>query len=268
MKKKNKSNSELTRLVNPSIKSSARKTKKDLTYYYSLTNVKYYDDDDEDEEAVAGNNSSSKRCSLSSSLSSISSSKNQNQPQTSTSASVESYASSSSTSDEEADVALESATPIITQQQGDGEEPIQFYRLQKSITLPNANEIAQLASTGQSIGGYIKARSSSSLIDEQEEQRFADDNAALMSATDGVYTTCRQQENNNLLSPVVTRLKMLNPSLNHQHKSLSDYCVTSSRYILSRFRRRYRTYRNHFRCHSINRCYMKMSKSMSVNRRG
>lgn len=61
----------------------------------------------------------------------------------------------------------------------------------------------------------------------------------------------------------------INPQLSVHHKSLSDYCVTSSRYILSRFRRRYRAYRQHFRYASANRCCAgKLSKSMSVNRRG
>lgn len=295
-KKKNKSNSELTR----NIRSSA---KKDLTYYYSLTNVKYLMDDDED------TNSNERRFS-SSSLSSISSSSNgatadpataDNQLSGSASSSSEPVTSSS----DEDDIILEESPR--EDHDDDDEDDVDdrivqpVYRLQKSITLPNANEMAQFANC-QTMGGYIKARTSSSMLDEtssfarsscQEpsglsgapETGDAVDNDGLMAHTECSEAGCcglnfsEQAQFDFPISVHVANANVVpvsnvtnantpvrpNRPLSHNHKSLSDYCVTSSRYILSRYRRRYRNYRQH----GVNRCRSsKLSKSMSVNRRG
>jgi hypothetical protein len=266
LSKKNKSNSELI----------SKRVCKDLSYYYSLTNVKYYMDDDEEDSRGAN-----AKC-LSSSLSSISSAKS-----TSLSSAAGGNKTSSDNDDNDLELfsnhyqppSLQLEPPAVAHSSSKAQQ-IPFYKLQKSITLPNANEMAQFANT-QTMG-FSKTSSmnaSSSLnsnnmscegvigvdddyydengqIDE-EEQLNMDSNKCNFPTEPIVGTRYvnqqyqqQQQQRHHRNTPA--------------HKSLSEYCVTSSRYILNRFRK-YKNYR-HFRC-STNRC-SKLSKSMSMNKRG
>lgn len=207
--KRNKSNS-----------SYLNRTSNDLSYYYSLTNVKYNAADDDYVEESA--NEQPSKC-LSSSLSSISSS--------------QSAKTTNKTSEEEMDESehepeRESSNP---------------YKIQKSITLPNANEILNFYQNHQV---FNKTRSISS----------TDVSAVLEDSSSSVEVSGSNTSNTSSgQQAAAAQFYRCN------HKSLSDYCMTSSKYILDRYRK-HSTKNHHYYYHHHNR-HGVMSKSMSVNNR-
>ena len=280
LNKRNKSNSELI----------CKRICKDLSYYYSLTNVKYYLDDEEEEAATTEAAATTSRVSnvnkcLSSSLSSISSAKSSERPlSTSPHRSVGDNKSSSS-SDEEEDILNHQPVSLPLQSY-----QIPFYKLQKSITLPNAHEMAQFANTqtmGFSKTSSMNASSSLNSNNMSCEGVLGIDDVDVDEENHGAVYYCENGQINEEVSsppphqhlndfkfptepsPIVGAAQQqyrttTATTTTTTHKSLSEYCVTSSRYILNRFRK-YKNYR-HFRC-SMKRC-SKLSKSMSMNKRG